>query len=345
MAGMADFGDALDGPCGRELLIPSKQERSAMWTNRTCHAVRLFFLLSHGALVVSVSLSLDEWKEAEPYKLFAPAWVGDAVCGVLLIYSWFASCPYIKLCLSERQPRVRDGPSILTEILPEIVLAILGMLFLLLIFFSEFALCGYLKSEQAHPIGEAHGLAAACILLVIVGLIAACHGACLTHNSSLYLFVGTSVLSSTLLFAVTRSGNSFSQALTVIPAVIGVTGLLVFSMLRFRAASRILTQQERSLRIIEVVALCVLLGSTVFLAYEVAEGLGRPASPASMYGVIAGCTMCVLAVLRAVMFYLEAQKGLIEERIFAALNASPGAEVPMVQRSAPPTPEVSRPAM
>jgi len=343
MAGMADFGDALDGPCGRELLIPSKQERSAMWTNRTCHAVRLFFLLSHGLLVVSVSWSLEDWAEAEPYKLFAPAWVGDGVCAALLVYSWFASCPYIKLCLSERQPRVRDGPSILTEILPEIVLAILGMFFLLLIFFSEFALCGYLSSAKAHPEpGEAHGLAAASVLLVIVGFLATCHGACLTHNSSLYLFVGTGVFASTLLFAATRSSSVGSQALTVVPAAVGIAGLLVFSVLRFRVASRVLSPQERSLRIVEVFALCVLLGSTVMLAYAVGEG---ERAPASLYGVVSGCTMCVLAVLRTFMFFLEAQKGLVEERIFAALSASPGAEVPMVQRSAPPTPDVQRPSM
>lgn len=313
-----------------------------MWTNRTCHAVRLFFLLSHGLLVISVSSSLDSWDQAEPCKVFFPAWVGDAVCGLLLIYSWFASCPYIKLCLSERQPRVRDGPSILTEILPEIVLAILGMFFLLLIFFSEFALCGYLKSAKTSPTGEAHGLAAATVLLVIVGLLATCHGACLTHNSSLYLFVGTGVFASTLFFAATRSGSEGSQALTIVPAAVGVVGLLVFSLLRFRIASRVLTSQERSLRIMEVFALFVLLGSTIMLAYEVGEGVGPSAS---MYGVIGGCTMCVLAVLRAFMVYLEAQKGLVEERIFSALNSSPGAEVPMVQRSAPPTPEVSRPSM
>ena len=42
---------------------------------------------------------------------FLPAWIGDAVCALLVILSWFASCPYIQLCLEDCSLAYDYGPS------------------------------------------------------------------------------------------------------------------------------------------------------------------------------------------------------------------------------------------
>merc|ERR1719469_1637781 len=103
-------------------LLSTPQARTANWTTLACHATRLTFLLSHGMVVLSFAASLENLDQASWWLIWLPAWIGDSICMGLLIFSWFSSCPYLKLCVAERMPRVGiDNPSMLTEILPEIV--------------------------------------------------------------------------------------------------------------------------------------------------------------------------------------------------------------------------------
>jgi len=176
------------GHSARELLIARKKERTAQWTHYCCHAARVLFLFSHGLVVVIVSTHLEQLDQFSWWTLFTPAWIGDALCSVFIVAAWFASCPYIQLCMSERAACVGDHPSILTEVLPEIILAILTLPVLLLTFFSEYALCRLLESRKA---GKPVSLPTTTVLTSIVAILAICHGALLKHNSALFLIAGT----------------------------------------------------------------------------------------------------------------------------------------------------------
>eukprot|EP00931_Biecheleriopsis_adriatica_P047510 TRINITY_DN27396_c0_g1_i2.p1 TRINITY_DN27396_c0_g1~~TRINITY_DN27396_c0_g1_i2.p1 ORF type:complete len:336 (+),score=41.64 TRINITY_DN27396_c0_g1_i2:28-1008(+) len=151
----------------REVFDTSKEERTALWTHFCGYGARLVFLTAHGLLVLSVSVALEHLDQVNWWLTFLPIWIGDALSFLLAVGSMFASFPYIKLCLVERSPRVNDNPSMLTEVLPEIVLAIPGLLLLLLAFCSEYSLCGYLASAQH---GEPRSLPAATALLILVAL-------------------------------------------------------------------------------------------------------------------------------------------------------------------------------
>ncbi|CAE7879430.1 unnamed protein product [Symbiodinium microadriaticum] len=74
----------------QELLIDSSQERTARRTEHLLVAARLSFFFFHGLLIISASLGFEEvsW-----WLIFTPAWLGDVVCLVLVILSWFGSCP------------------------------------------------------------------------------------------------------------------------------------------------------------------------------------------------------------------------------------------------------------
>ena len=52
----------------------------------------------------------------------------------VLVGGWVASCSYMKLCLDESNPLVEGGrvhnPSLLTDVLPELIMSAFGLLFL-----------------------------------------------------------------------------------------------------------------------------------------------------------------------------------------------------------------------
>ncbi|CAE7468872.1 unnamed protein product [Symbiodinium pilosum] len=123
----------------QELLIDSAQERTARRTEHLLLAARLLFFFFHGLLIISASMGFEEvsW-----WLIFTPAWLGDTVCVVLVILSWFGSCPYVQSCLQERQARLGDAnPSILTDILPDIVMGVLSLVYMLLAVLAELLLC------------------------------------------------------------------------------------------------------------------------------------------------------------------------------------------------------------
>lgn len=304
-------GDYDDREAAREVFIHQHAERTAAWTHYCCHAARLLLLLSHGLLVLLVSTALHDLEQASWWLLFLPVWVGHGLSAALVVASWFASCPYIKLCLRERQPRVGDNPSILTEILPEMVLAIVGLLFLILLFTGEFELCRYLDSSQK---GTPRALPAAVTLLLLVAVLSVCQGALFLHNSPLFLSVGGGLLLAVVLFAATRDGSPAVQALSVLPVSAATLGLLSASLLRLRRHIVVLHQEEKVLRLLEAAAMALLLLASLLLALRVGKG---QLSQASTETALAGGALCLLAVLRGRLCCMEAWHGPLDLRLLA----------------------------
>jgi len=310
-----------DASSSRELLLSyRKQQRTAMWTSGCSHAARLLFLGSHGVFVLVVSISLDSLSEASWWLLFVPVWAGDALCSVLIVASWFASCPYIKICLAARQPRLGiENPSILTDILPDIVLAVVGLIFLLLIFFGEYALCTYLDSAQR---GKPRALLAAVVLLVIVSMLAICRGICLKHNSAHFIAVGAGLLMAVSAFVATRGEDvePSSQALTALPAAACSVCFLSLSALRLCAIRHMLSREESLLRAAEVLVLAALVLAAVLFTFKVWRS---QFAKAGTDGATAGILMCAIAALRWRMFCIELRRRPVHERLLMKPAAGP----------------------
>jgi len=289
-----------DTGAARELLGPWRQEQTGNWTHWCCVLARLVFLFSHGVLVMIVSASLDHISEASWWTLFIPAWIGDALCVVLLILSWFASCPYIKLCISSRQPRMgNQNPSILTELLPGIFLAVLGLFFVIFVILGEYALCKYLMSANS---GMTHVWPVA-VTFVILGLLAIAYGACLTHDSVLFSCVGGSLLMTTFLLAVTRNAQSSrARAVFFFPIAVGLLFIFLAVVHRLLVLKRVLTTEERILRHVEIVTLFVMLAGTVLWAVKVSAG---QVATSGGTGVAVGVAMCLFALLRGRLCFVE----------------------------------------
>eukprot|EP00392_Amoebophrya_sp_AT5.2_P000122 g122.t1 len=82
--------------------------------------------------------------------VFLPIFAFYPVGAVLLFLSWFLSCDYMKSCLRERRPQLLgspDNPSLLTEVLPKIVVGILSVFFLLVTLIAEISICHLLTKE------------------------------------------------------------------------------------------------------------------------------------------------------------------------------------------------------
>eukprot|EP00746_Dinoflagellata_sp_MGD_P011481 gnl/MRDRNA2_/MRDRNA2_124085_c0_seq1.p1 gnl/MRDRNA2_/MRDRNA2_124085_c0~~gnl/MRDRNA2_/MRDRNA2_124085_c0_seq1.p1 ORF type:complete len:371 (+),score=47.22 gnl/MRDRNA2_/MRDRNA2_124085_c0_seq1:68-1114(+) len=299
-----------------EMLIPTRQEKTAKLTHICLVVSRILFLFFHGLLVLSVSMSLSSSDLTSWWLAFTPVWIGDAVCGILVIASWFASCPYIHLCIEERQPRLgNSNPSILTEVLPDIAMGVLAFLFILLAFCGEYALCRYLDNQSR---GEPASSFAAAMLLGTVSVLALCHSVCIKHNTALFGLLGGGFLTTLLMVVATTHSSESTRFLLVLPTILAVLGFVIVAAYRFREGRRVFIREERILRGAEWCALLTLL--VVFLSMAKKVGGPNPLN-AACEGIIAGSIICLIAALRARMYAIEMKHGIIGERLVRLLTA------------------------
>jgi len=256
------------------------------------------------------------------WTVFLPAWLGDAICVILIILSWFGSCPYIQLCLHERQARLGDtNPSILTEILPDIVMGILALVFMILALVAELLLCRYLNA-----VGSGEGLApplAPCgIFFLLVSLLVCCRGVCIRTSGELFNFIGGGALATTVAALCLPDGPlGKSGWVLLVPWIFSAAGLFGASLMRLRRCRHVLSREELLLRRVEQV---LLLGVSIALLVLVlllapAPGLqgAESRSTSAGCGIFAGSGVCIVALLRSRMAIVEHRSGSIRERIMA----------------------------
>mmetsp|Transcript_117982 Transcript_117982/g.333719 ORF Transcript_117982/g.333719 Transcript_117982/m.333719 type:complete len:341 (+) Transcript_117982:130-1152(+) len=312
-------------PDGRhESLILSARERTALRTHHMLVAARLAFIFSHGALLMSASVSLG-WAATSWWAVFAPAWLGNAICIVLVIYSWFASCPYVKLCLSEHQARLGDNnPSILTELFPEVIMAVLGFFFMLLVFAGEMLLCQYLDDDRH---GHSANLVPSAVLFIMLSLCACCRGICIRNDGEFFTLLGAGAFATTVVALLLPAGyTGRSTWMLVLPPLVSVGGLIVISLQRLRQRRCLFTREERILRAVELCVILLVLVAFAVLLWALAikdecgaamalrgpaagEGCGDanqvPRSTAASAGFVVGICVCLIAALRARMVIVE----------------------------------------
>jgi len=321
MTSTTDLGDVhlqSSSSSVREILVPSRGEWTAPMTRYCGHAARIVFLLSHGLCVIVTSTTLAHLEKANWWALFTPVWIGYALCAVLIPASCCASIPYMMLCWQERQPRAGVGdnnPSVLTEIAPDIVLSCVGFPFLVLTFLGEFKFCGYLNAVHQ---GKPYNLAVPTVLLCISALLAICQGVLFTHNSPLFIFGGSGVFFTMLIFVATHGGSAVSRALAIVPAAIAVLGLLLAMLVRLQRHFRFLNREERGLRMLEVGSLATLLTTLLLSAFKVARS-NLPQAETEV--AVAGGSLCVVAVLRMRLCCWEVRGRPLDERRFTEASA------------------------
>lgn len=296
--------------------LPS-QDRSAATARRTHHfllAARIVFIFSHGALIVTSSVTPPLMgEEADWWVIFLPVWLGNAACAVMIILSWFASCPYIQLCLGERQARLGDSnPSILTEIIPDIVMAIVGLMFILLLVIGETVLCQYIERAYHHKDAPR---AASAVVLILVGFLTCCHGVCIVTHGAIYTCLGGGALA-TVILALWIDPMGSQSWVVLLPSVVSCLGLLTAFIRRSRQCSSVLTCEERILRVAEQF---FMVGVTFALVGVVLTGAGvwdRSLGPVS--GAAAGTGVCIIAALRARMVIVENKQVSIRDRLVSS---------------------------
>lgn len=313
-----------------ESLIPSAQEKTALRTHQLLVASRLVFVFSHGVLLVLGSWHLSArggsrsgqsapGAETSWWLVFLPVWLGDTICLCMVILSWFASCPYIRLCMAERQARLGEtNPSILTELLPEIVMAVLGLIFMVMALTAEILLCRYFDLQQR---GQDGTLVPSAVLFIVLALLACCRGVCIRTNGEMFLLLGAGMLATTVV-ALRVPGGLFgaSSWVLVLPALFSSAGFLLVAFARLRGFWEVFNRQERFLRIVEQAFAFVVLLSLGALALSLAKASSdrtAVAAPATAFGSAVGFALCAIAVLRVQMAIAESRSTLVRDRITA----------------------------
>jgi len=297
------------GPDGQdELLIPRAQQRAAFRTHYVLVAARLVFVFAHGALVLTCSLALrrgfEDRNDDSWWILFLPVWLGNMLCIALIIYSWFASCPYIQLCLTERQARLGvSNPSILTDILPEIVMAVLGLIFIILTVVGEVLLCRYLANlgrSSSGRLGD-DSIVPSSIVLMIVAILGSCHGVCIETNGDYYNSIGFGALATFIAALCVPSGVVGSCSWVILlPSPMST---LCFLMATMKHGNHEMVREERLLRRAEQCVVSLLFVAFVLLICLLASDAGPSAS--SGLGALVGAGICLIAILRAWMARVE----------------------------------------
>jgi len=299
---------------------PPEQDRTAQRTQKLLIATRCVFLFAHGMLILVASL-VFAWEVGWSWwKIFLPVWLGNVACLAMIVMSWFASCPYIQLCLAERQARLGvSNPSILTELLPQILLAILGLLFVTLSLIGELLLCRYLEASRLHIQPEPSPVPAMTVMMTVSGL-AFCRGVCISVHGDIFgNFGGATLLTLVVALSIPEGPTGPDGWVAVLPALFGVFGLLGSAVLRLRHVKAVLYPEERGLHVAEQAVLLVEIAALVALMVFSARGgllnHGSDALVAGAAGAVVGGGICILSLLRARMSMVEQRRCPIRERI------------------------------
>jgi len=295
----------------------SAQERTAGRTRQMLVAARLCFVFSHGALAIAISAMLGFEADLSWWAVFIPVWLGDTLSGTLCVLSWFASCPYIKLCLTEKTARSGDAnPSILTDILPDIVWAILGLFFVCIALTGEVLYYQYLDAGNR---GEKAELWPSVMAFMICSVLACTRGI-LVKRSAAAAFFGFAVLF-TSLGALLHAANW----VLVMPSAVSLVCLIKSNIDRLRHCMRVLSREEQLLRIWEMVVMSVVIGVLIGLAIvlaiidsDAAEGQRRMWHQfAGTLGIAAGTGVCTVAAIRARMALVESRQYPLVDRLLS----------------------------
>ncbi|CEL97175.1 unnamed protein product [Vitrella brassicaformis CCMP3155] len=293
---------------GREVLLAWRVEHSGRLTHWLTIAAKLVLLASHGLWLYALALRQDgviSWRWS---YVFLPAWIGDVLCLAILLISWFASCPYIRLCLNEHTTRIGsdDNPSVLTEILPEIFLAMLGFFFVLLILASESLLCQFLASAQKSAMLVS-------MFVFGVSLLCGCHGLCLKSDSAhVYGLLGLDGLVTLALLLGVREFD-WPVSLIAMPSVVAAFCFLVCAGRDYKRSADVLVREEKILRILESVFLLCILSAAASTYFTLLNK--DPADRRfSRDGFVVAFSMVVISVVRGVLAYKEIQLGEVSAR-------------------------------
>eukprot|EP00397_Hematodinium_sp_SG-2012_P032973 GEMP01035165.1.p1 GENE.GEMP01035165.1~~GEMP01035165.1.p1 ORF type:complete len:343 (+),score=29.42 GEMP01035165.1:92-1030(+) len=298
------------------------------------------FLFTHGALLCNLGSYLDSSEKTDWLWVFFPAWLGNSLTAVLLVVSWFASCPYIKLCLNEHLPQVNENPSILTEVFPNICMAVMGLLFVICMIIMEYMLCDFLMyrgtAEEAHYEKALVATSTICCLMCLL------HSVCLKRNTPLYAVASATGLSTIVVLECAHLSVSF-LSIAMFPLVGGVGAALYFSIRELRSIKDVLCAEERWLRFAE----CTLIGIELLIIVIIAAGESGLPHPHGggfpsyrMQGLGLGLPLICISMLRIRMLWYEfyGRVGTIEARLLKKIATQVCAEGQELEASTPDSP-------
>eukprot|EP00922_Rhytidocystis_sp_ex-Travisia-forbesii_P003047 GHVS01004463.1.p2 GENE.GHVS01004463.1~~GHVS01004463.1.p2 ORF type:complete len:394 (+),score=29.70 GHVS01004463.1:130-1311(+) len=232
----------------RRLIIGYRPEESGRLTSAFVIAAQLTVLAFHGLFILALGLKLDDSISTPWFVVFLPVFVGDVLAEAVLACSWFASCTYIMSCMEENSSRVGDddNPSVLTDILPEIVFSVGGFIFLLIVIAAEVFLYRWISFDFS--VSFAPFAITSCLLF----LMSALYGTIVQDdNSQAFFLFGVSGLAS-LVMVITSDNltERLAPCLLLAPAIATFI-MAILELLRLRIVSMVLVEEERNLRLVK----------------------------------------------------------------------------------------------
>lgn len=312
---------------GHEALIPVRRAEKFSNLTQICILLsKISFLFTHGVLLCNLGSYLDSPEQPSWEWAFMPAWLGNSLTALLLIFSWFASCPYIKLCLDEHQPQVNENASILTEVFPSICMAVMGFLFVIGVIIMEYSFCEFLThrgtKNEAHYENALVATSMTCFSLCLL------HSACIKRNTPLYGTISITGLTTILVLECVHLSPHFASV-AMVPLMFGLAAALYFSVAGVRSVRDILCAEERYLRIVEG----LLIGFELLILIVIAFQRDAQLFSYHVQGILLGLPLVLISALRIRMLWHEfhGSDGTIEARLLKkmATEAFDGDELEM----------------
>lgn len=226
------------------VLIGYRPEESGHLTAGFVVGAQIVLIFTHALFFIFL---MNNFNSGQGYIswiwIFWIAWCGDLLGIFLLVLSWFASCSYINTCVSENASRVGQdtNPSVLTDLLPEIVLSIGGFIYVLLILITEILLYKFVSS------GFLVSYTPFVLTAVMICLISVTYGVLVHHdNSQVFFVLGTDGLVTLLLSLWVING--LVASVLVLPSGMSAAVLSILEALKLCKVWLVLCQEEKNLR-------------------------------------------------------------------------------------------------
>jgi hypothetical protein len=204
--------------------------------------------------------------------------------------------------MEQRQIRLGSSlnPSLLTDILPDIVMSVFALIVILLALVGELLLCRYFVGVSRSPPSEKESFVPSAIVFVLVSLLIGCHGVCFKTMGDYLLPLSCGAIA-TIVVTLCVPGHVSGSCNWVIllPSPFGVLGILVATVRRqhARRSGSSLSREEHLLTSLEQCLLCAVLVALIVLICLLALETSSGAS--ALLGAMIGAGICMIAVGRA----------------------------------------------
>eukprot|EP00400_MALV-I_sp_L67-5_P000180 gene180-156_t len=272
------------------------------------------FLAGFGVVVMKAGICLQPPAGDLSDSVWGTIWYANMLVMAALVVAIVTPIPYIFFCLNlgvpqfpcpsdehspveERSSHEFQNPSLLNDVLPDIVMALLALVIVTLLTFGESYGLSYVSKQDGVDGGFAF------VLLFICGTVCIARAVFLKHGGSIFAISGC-VIVTTLIFLLFISDPTYpsNMFLLLLPSAIGLIAAAVERAMTFKRHGA-LPKHARMLLLAEVGCLAVAAATVCILCIDI-WGSGLDSEGFGPAGVVVGLCLVGVAGIRVWLYFV-----------------------------------------